>query len=979
VRVAAPSPASLLAMQGDLVRLARSIDAERADRLTAEFGARPLALLLGVAFPPLTPRMGWQADAIERLASGGWRSTHRRADASRALRSAFERPSPVTPLVAFRRAVWAEKARIALRELLPLELGGAELESTARELSLLADASLEIALREAAEHVAARYGEPRRADGGPSRLVVFGMGKLGGLELNAGSDVDVVFVYDTDDGESAVSLHEHWTHVVRRAVETLETPSEDGLVWRVDLRLRPEGSQGAIANSVDATERYYVTYGRLWERAALVRSRAAAGDLALGALLEREVIQPFVYRRSVDTTLPSALVELVERQRDELSSHPERDLKLGIGGIREAETFVQALQLVWGGAEPSVRAKNTHDALARLQSRGLVSDGEAQAIGEGYSLLRKLEHRVQWMSGLQTHLLPDDEAELDRLGRTLRLRDGAELLDAVSRVRDAIHQRFDALAPAAPSRPVSRFEALAALFGGEPGPIEEAAERAFGSEEIGEHLAALARRPNDLFGVVTRERWPDLAVTALDELGASADPHRAARTLRSFFARFASPDPYLSAVALDRQALRRLVTAFASSAFIGDAVVARPELADVILFGGGAISDPRAAVEVEIDAQARQQGPDDADAQQALVSGLRIAKQRVMVEVAVADLAGSIGTREATRLLSALADEELSRAIEHVLGDDGGGLAVLAMGKLGGRDIGYGSDLDVIFVYDPARAPEADDAGFFFTTRAQRVIRLVSEPHAAGPGYELDTRLRPSGSQGMLVTSIEAFARYHGLSLDGQRRTSSAPISSYGAQAWERQALVRARFCAGDAELGARAMEIAERAAYETAPPAAEQVHRLRERMERELARETPERFDLKTGRGGLLDVEVCVQLVQMRHGSDRSVRTPDTPEALEALATAGYLEPADYEAFREGYRYLRRLEQRIHVLGGTSSSLIAPRGPGMAALARRMGYRDAPGTLAVDALVAQYRDVTRTVRAAYERVLGLNPSAAHA
>lgn len=224
----------------------------------------------------------------------------------------------------------------------------------------------------------------------------------------------------------------------------------------------------------------------------------------------------------------------------------------------------------------------------------------------------------------------------------------------------------------------------------------------------------------------------------------------------------------------------------------------------------------------------------------------------------------------------------------------------------------------------------------------------------------------------MLVTSIDAFARYHGLTLDGKRRASAAPVSSQGARAWERQALVRARFCAGDGELGARAVEIAERAAYETEAPSAEEVHRLRDRMERELARETPERFDLKAGRGGLLDVEVCVQLVQMRHGSDRSVRTPDTPEALEALAAAGYLEQRDYEAFREGYRFLRRLEQRIHVLYGSSSSVVTPRGPGVDALARRMGYRDVPGALAVDALVAQYRDVTSTVRAAYERVLGL-------
>jgi glutamate-ammonia-ligase adenylyltransferase len=961
-------------MQGDLVRLAARIDAERARSLGPELGGRPLALLLAVAFPPLSPHSGWQADALERIATLGWRTERRRGEAHQALSAAFS--AAVTdgsdPIAAFRRAVWSEKARIALRELLPAELGGAELESTARELSLLADASIEIALDEAERSVRARHGEPLRADGTPSRIVVFGMGKLGGLELNAGSDVDLIFVYDTDDGGSEVSLHEHWTRVVRRAVETLETPSADGLVWRVDLRLRPEGSQGAIANSVDATERYYASWGRLWERAALLRTRASAGDLGLGSLVEREVVAPFVYRRTVDVTLPALLVELVERQRDELSADPERDLKLGRGGIREAETFVQALQLVWGGREPSVRAKNTHEGLLRLKSRGLVSDNEAQVVGEGYALLRKLEHRVQWMTGLQTHLMPIDEIELARLARTLRLDGPNELSLALGRARTAIHDRFAALAPTGRTRSASRFEHLATLFGSEPGALAREAGKAFQSEDVGDDIAGLARRPNDLFGVGTLDRWPALAVTVLDELGASADPELASRTLRSFFARFASPEPYVKKLADDRQALRRLITVFASSAFIGDAVIARPELADIVLFGGGAISDPRAAVEVHIDAQAAQT-PGDADpqdAQQAFVSGLRIAKQRVMVEVAVADLAGSIGTREATRLLSALADEELGRALGYVLGDAASGLAVIAMGKLGGRDIGYGSDLDVLFVYDPERAPVPEEAGYFFTTRAQRIIRLISEPHVAGPGYELDTRLRPSGSQGMLVTSLEAFARYHGLTVDGQKRTSNGPRVSHSAQAWERQALVRARFSAGDAALGARAVEIAERAAYETPAPSAEEVHRLRLRMEKEIGRETSERFDLKAGRGGLLDVELAVELVQMRNGSDRSVRTPDTPNALEALVSGGYLERRDYEAFREGYRFLRRLEQRIHVLRGTSASVIQRRASGMPELARRMGYRDSPGAPAVEALILRYLDVTGAVRAAYLRVL---------
>jgi glutamate-ammonia-ligase adenylyltransferase len=358
-----------------------------------------------------------------------------------------------------------------------------------------------------------------------------------------------------------------------------------------------------------------------------------------------------------------------------------------------------------------------------------------------------------------------------------------------------------------------------------------------------------------------------------------------------------------------------------------------------------------------------------------LVRGLRVAKQRLMVEVATADLAGTIGTRDATRLLAALADEELQRAVDHVVGQRGG-LAVVAMGKLGGREIGYGSDLDVVFVYDPDRAPDPDEAGAFYARAAGRVIRLISEPHVAGPGYELDTRLRPSGSHGMLVTSLSAFARYHGVAATGgEDAPVSGRVGSSGA-AWERQALLRARFAAGDAELGARAVRVAARAAYGGGAPRASEVHHLRTRMERELARERPHRLDLKSGRGGLLDVEFTVQLLQMQNGADEAVRTPDTSVALEALAQRGYLASEDYDALREGYAFLRRLEQRLHVLYGSGTSVISTRGPGLASLARRMGYRGQPGTPAEVLLLAHYRDVTLNVRAAYQRVFGIDASA---
>ncbi len=940
----------------ELNRLAERIDAERAGLLAQELGARPVAILLGTAFPPLTATLGWQVDALDEIAARGWRAERHQRELAAGLRprapSAGAAEDLLSPL---RRRVWAEKARVALRELLPVELGGAEIESTARELSLLADAALEGVLELASSEVAARFGPPLRADGGRSVLTVFGMGKLGGLELNAGSDVDLLFVYDTDDGRSERSLHEHWTQVVRRLVELFEAPTADGPIWRVDLRLRPEGSGGALVNSADAAERYYARWGRLWERAALLKARPSAGDQRFGRLVEREIIHPFVFRRAVEPQIAAGMTDLVKRSRAELSPDPRRDLKLGEGGIREAEFFVQTLELVWGGRDPTLRARGTLAGIARLKSRGLVSDAEARAVGEAYVLLRRLEHRVQWMSGLQTHLLPKGD-QLGHLARTLSVAEKS-LTTALARARDAVHDLFLTLAPGANTRRRrSPFEPLVAHLGADRETLERAVEAAYGNAEIGDHLLALARRPDALLGELTRERHPDLALAVLEELGGASDPEQAAAGLRRFFGRFSSAEPYFAALATDRLALRRMITAFASSAFVRDAVLGRPELADVIVFGAGNISDPEAAVEIEIEVQAQILSEDagDAERRDSLIAGLRIAKQRVMLEVATADLAGSLFTHEATRLLAALADEQLGRAMGHVLGERGG-LAVLAMGKLGGRELGYGSDLDVLFVYDPEKAPDPDEAAAFFSRRAQAVIRLISEPHVTGPGYELDTRLRPSGSQGMLVTSLEAFARYHAVPL-GTGEPAEGAVGATAAS-WERQALLRARFAAGDAELGTRAQQIAERAAYGGPPPEGSELHRMRLRLQRELGRERADRRDLKAGRGGLLDVEFAVQYLQMRHGHDPRVHTQDTADALEALATQGYIDFAEYEPLREGYRFLRRVEQRLHVERGRSSSVLETEGPALRAVARSLGYRDGPETPAATTLLARYHD----------------------
>jgi glutamate-ammonia-ligase adenylyltransferase len=275
-----------------------------------------------------------------------------------------------------------------------------------------------------------------------------------------------------------------------------------------------------------------------------------------------------------------------------------------------------------------------------------------------------------------------------------------------------------------------------------------------------------------------------------------------------------------------------------------------------------------------------------------------------------------------------------------------------------------------MFFYEAKAAPNPDEAATHFTRQAQRILRLLSEPHAFGPGYVMDTRLRPSGSHGLLVASLRAFAHYHGL--DENNPLGALPAGFRSGSAWERQALIRARFCAGDAALGARVMAIAARAAYEGGAPEAAEMHRLRLRMERELGRERPNRRELKVGRGGLLDIEFLAQWLQMKHGSDERVRTPATSDALEALAAHGYLPRPDYELLRDAYRFLRRLEQRIHVHRGDGTNWVDAQALGLSGLGRQMGFQNSPTLSAGAQLFERYVTVTDSVRACYLRLLGL-------
>ncbi len=944
--------------------LASFIDPGVASRAASASDLREgLAILAVAAFPSVEPRLEADPTLLDACFEPRWSDPFSEQRYASSLMLELTRHED--PAAVIRRFASRHRLRIAVRELLPEAVGGAPVHVTARELSHLAAATIDAALVVATRDVQARFGSTRRVDGSPSTLCVIGMGKLGAGELNAGSDVDLVFFYDTDEGATVgpdeIPLHEFWTRVVRRMVPLLDEVTPDGFVWRVDLRLRPEGTRGPLVNALPAMLRYYETWGRLWERAAWTRAWPIAGDKELGRELMRE-LEPFVYRRAVDPRIANAMCELVEQARAERGD-VERDLKLGLGGIRELETFVQALQLVWGGKNPSLRVRPTLEALDRLRAHGFVTEREASVLGDAYTTLRSAEHLVQNASGVQTHEVPPEPSSRTRLARSLGFA-AWEAFDAhLQGVKQRVHACIEDLR-SGEDRPPRWNALLASVDEGEVDAVQRLLEGILGemaTHELARDVVALGARPDELLGAVTRERAPGHAEALIEALVGSADPEQAARSLCACVSHRRFRPVIASALREPPALLRRFVTALGGSAFLGDLIVRHPELAEHALLSRGMPSPGAAARAVQREVESL--GPQGMLDPELVAGAIRRAKVQVTLEVVLADMAEEVRVQDVTLVLSTLADACLDYALR-VAGtqtDPVQGMCVVSVGKLGGNELGYGSDLDVLFVFEPRPGEDDGDAMVRRARQAQKAIRVISGVHEDGPGFELDTRLRPSGSQGVLVTSLQSFARYHGVGEHG-------PSVSVRAAAWERQTLLRARFSAGDAELGRRVMEVAHKAAYEAGPPDRAEIHRLRLRMESELGREKAGRFDLKLGRGGLVDVEFVVQALQMQHGEELTVRNTNTLEALRGLEHCGALDPADAELLRAGYAFLRKLEQRLHVVHNTSLHLLDVKAPGMLPLARRMGWTGAPGRTAPEQLMDRYASITSSIRDVYLR-----------
>ena len=860
--------------------------------------------------------------------------------------------------------------RVILREINNL----ADVDQTGAELSALASACLDAALEFARCSVTSAHGDVRDANGNRVPLVALGMGKLGGWELNLGSDIDLIFFYATDTatvGQSEITPHEYFSKVVRRATRAIGEVTEDGFVFRVDLRLRPEGSQGPLVNSLASAERYYESFGRTWERAALLRARPIAGNLEFGEEL-LETLRPFVYRRAVNPAAAATMHQMVAQARRDLRVDTDRDIKLGRGGIRELEFFVQGLQLVWGGQHPELQVTGTIDAIGALKRGGLINDSEAADLEEAWALLRRVEHRIQMLAGYQTHTLP---ADLTTLAESLGFRNVTDLQEQLERTRSRVTQLFDSLVET--PKPPQRHEALLATLANLREPTDLVHRVASDLEvrdatEAAHRLRRAAMSARSPFSAVGQERYGSLAARLLDEVEQAADVDSALRSTTDLCLR--ANEGYLRLLASDPRLMRRLVGLFGASRTLSEGLVATPAAIANVLTAGGAPSD----------AEIRQahEGLSAYDDTEQFVERLREAKRELTLRIGIAHVSDEISGRETGTLLTRVADEQLHAAAMFAWRlsaqsrvEPKSALAIVGLGKLGTSELGFGSDLDVLFLYGdrdvnpPSQAstsselatpresrPDAEADGEFFTRVAQRTMRLLSQPAAGGRGYQVDTRLRPSGSRGVLVVSVAAFEHYH----------------ATRAESWERLAISRARVVVcEDAGVRERVKHALTQAAYNTgAGRDPSRLLELRSRMERELGSESSQRYHPKLGYGALLDIELLAQWLQTE-SSEASLRGLGTVDALDALQTRGRLSEDLRFALTDAYQFFRAVEQALALHDDTLEPVLVPGGPRATAVSRRLRLRARDAMTQEAVLQQEWQRHAVAVRQAFESVVG--------
>ena len=885
---------------------------------------------------------------------------------------------------ALRRHKQREYLRIGARDLMP----EVTVEETVRELTALAEGALESAYRFCRAEVEKEYG-PLRLSGSnePNRFVVLGMGKLGGGELNFSSDVDVIFLYENDEGESAggakgkAGPRDFFSAVGQKIIHAMGDITEDGFVFRIDLRLRPLGANGPLVQSIGSAMLYYESWGQCWERAALIKARAVAGARDLGADFLKE-IEPFVYRRYLDYTTVDELRHMKARIESELLSDADkqRNVKLGVGGIREIEFFTQALQLVNGGYQPKLRRPGTLPALAELAAHGFISKKECDLLTEAYRFLRQVEHKVQIVQEGHVHSIPDGKDHEQALARRLgyRRRGGrterAQFWRDYRRRTDLVRSMFDRIFYGAQKEIEQDAESGAGSVWNDldrQDVVTAALAKAGFSDPAKAYASLLAVRDGEVYAPPSGKRlnvMRRLGPALMAEISSSSAPERALANLAEFSHRIGGRTGFLTLLAENPETMRLLITLFAESQFLTDLFLHRPELIDTLIrVDLTRVEKSRTEMLAELSAAIDE--PGDIESK---LNALRRYKTEEFIRIGLHDLGAALELLPVLAQLSDLADACLQAAVDLTLGElrqrygpvPNGQFAVIGGGKLGGRELDYNSDLDLIFVYDAGAEAQSGGglpAHEFYVRAGQKLLTYLGAPTEEGVAYKVDMQLRPSGKAGPLVSSLDAFREYH--------ESSS--------QLWERQALIKTRFVAGDRALGNTVEKITRAFAYGRALKHEEigEIHHLRMRMERELAGEDESRFNLKKGRGGLVDIEFLTQMLQLLHGARLAkLRRRDTLGALKTLHDEKILKRNEYRVLGDGYLFLRRLDHRLRLERDQSIDAFEAEPERLESIAQALGFVGAKaggrgrGSKSGEKLLREYQKRREQIRACYER-----------
>ncbi len=876
--------------------------------------------------------------------------------------STFERPE--ARWNALRRFKYRQLLRIGCRDI----LGDADLTVTTEELSRLADVCLGAARRWAEERLTARYGIPRAPDGEPTGLAVIGMGKLGGDELNYSSDIDLVFVYGEDGettggSEGRVPNGDYFASVARDIVEALETVTEEGHAFRVDLRLRPEGRMGGIVLSLESYRIYLAERAELWERQALIKARFCAGDARVATRFV-EVIRPFVFRPGIDPDIVAAVRGMKQQIDQSLRAKgvERRHVKLGRGGIREVEFLVQALQLLYSGDDPWLRERHSLRAIFRLTERGYLSQSLGRFLGDALVFLRTVEHRLQIVDEFQIHTLPEDAAALGRLARRL----GSPLSPVAARrafeaeyrrVTDGVHRAFTdffAAPPEAPPPPALRiptYTALKATGFADPDRARQNLRLVLVGRPLVPYVEPVRRAIRTIFPVL------------LDALWQSPDPDEALNQFERFVAAAGPRTAYLELLAARPDLLANLVKLCARGEILTHLLVTQPELlnglADPATFAAprrradlrralAPALAPRLALEERMDRLRRLKQAEELGITWRMLLGVTDAGRfsREMTELSEAALAAgwTLALDQAVAALGVPLDER-GRFVP---------ACIIGLGKFGGRELSTGSDLDLFVIYGGSGQTDGSErveAHVFYDRAVEALSSILGDVTAAGVVVPVDLRLRPGSKGSGFASSLDALGQYYW----------------EWADPWERQTLTRARLVGGDPRLGRLVRREVRDLVYgpEAPPPDLKEMRELRGRMEKELGKETPGRLHVKFGRGGLVDVEFITQAIQMLHGrSHPAIRSPHTVTALRAIWRAGLMQADEAATLADCYRFLRRVSADLRLFGARPTDALELAGPIPARLARSLDYPSRKDFL------DDYRHRTAWVRAVFDRVV---------